>query len=333
MHNNRPLISIIIPVYNGEKYLRSCLDSILQQTFQNWEMIIINDGSTDNSPAICDEYSKDSRITVIHRKNGGQAIARNEGLSIAKGEFVSFVDCDDWFEQNMYESMLSTIQSHKAEILICGYIEEYQTRKKEIRNDGLLKCYEADEAMKMVLKGSLGSYLWSMLFRREVIKELMPDLTPYEDHATVFKWVAHANKVVVWNRAFYHYRQLSNSSLHAFNLEKQRHFLLAVKERYNYIKDNQLLPGWENENRKLYLSNCIKLAKDLARAPSYDSHTRDLIEVVRDELRGLMPIKKHELSLKNYVRLHILFANINIFARILRFSSIFSFVKLKKKLA
>lgn len=136
MQSSHPLISIIIPVYNGEKYLRPCLDSMLQQTYTNWELILVDDGSTDNSPSICDEYAKLSRISVIHRKNGGQAIARNEGLSIAKGEFVSFVDCDDWFEKDMYESMIKTVLSYEAQIVVCGYYEEYQTRKKEVRNDG-----------------------------------------------------------------------------------------------------------------------------------------------------------------------------------------------------
>lgn len=184
----------------------------------------------------------------------------------------------------------------------------------------------------MVLNGTIGSYLWSMLFRREVIKELMPDLTPYEDHATVFKWMAHASRIVVWNRAFYHYRQLSNSSLHAFNLEKQRHFLLAVKERYQYIIDKNLLPGWEQENRKLYLRNCVKLAKDLARAPICDQHTKSLIKEVRDELISLKPVKERELGLKNYVRLHILLSSIDVFVYILRLSSIFALGKRMKKM-
>ena len=90
------LISIIIPVYNGEKYLRPCIDSILHQTYQHWELLLIDDGSPDSSGAICDEYTNDPRISVVHKENGGQASARNQGVAMAKGEYISFVDCDDW---------------------------------------------------------------------------------------------------------------------------------------------------------------------------------------------------------------------------------------------
>lgn len=120
----QPLISIIIPVYNGEKYLRPCIESILQQSYQNWELLLIDDGSHDHSGAICDEYSADPRITAIHKQNGGQAAARNKGISMAKGDYISFIDCDDWLEPDMYEQLINTLQEQQAEIIICGYYEE-----------------------------------------------------------------------------------------------------------------------------------------------------------------------------------------------------------------
>ena len=247
----QPLISIIIPVYNGEKYLRPCIDSILNQTYQHWELLLIDDGSPDSSGAICDEYASDPRISVVHKENGGQASARNQGVAMAKGEYISFVDCDDWLETDMYESMLQTMQAQQAEIIICGYTEEYKERQKKVHADGEMVVYEATEAVKLVLQGKIGSYLWSMLFRREVVQELMPDLNPYEDHATIFKWISHAHRVVVLHQAFYHYRQLESSSLHSYNPKKGNHFFMAIKERYHYIAERNLLPGWEAENRSL----------------------------------------------------------------------------------
>ena len=324
------LISIIIPVYNGEKYLRPCIDSILHQTYQHWELLLIDDGSPDSSGAICDEYASDPRISVVHKENGGQASARNQGVAMAKGEYISFVDCDDWLETDMYERMVQTMHSQQAEIIICGYIEEYKSRQKKVHADGEMKVYEASEALKLVLRGKIGSYLWSMLFRREVVQELMPDLNPYEDHATIFKWISHARRVVVLHQAFYHYRQLGSSSLHSYNPKKGNHFFQAIKERYHYIADRNLLPGWESENRILYLRGCIKLTKDLARMPDYDIQLKAIIEEVREELRNFLPISRDEIGTKYYIRLKLLMMDVDVFVRILRLSSVFSKSSTKK---
>ena len=255
-------LSIIVPVYNGGKYLRPCLDSIVAQAYSNWELLMIDDGSSDGSAAVCDEYaSRDSRITVVHKPNGGQAAARNDGVALAKGRYVCFVDCDDWLEPAMYATMIQTLEQQQADIVICGYIEEYATRKKYISADGELTVYDAQDALKLVLEGRIGSYLWSMLFRREVVQEPMLSLNPYEDHATIFKWISHARRVVTLHQAFYHYRQLQTSSLHSYNPKNGNHYFLAIKERYYYIADHHLLPGWEAENRRLYLRGCIKLTR------------------------------------------------------------------------
>jgi glycosyltransferase involved in cell wall biosynthesis len=314
----QPLISIIIPVYNGEKYFRSCVESILHQTYEHWELLLIDDGSYDSSGSICDEYATDPRITAVHKKNGGQAAARNDGIAMAKGEYISFVDCDDWLDVDMYERMLQTMQAQQAEIIICGYIEEYMNRQKKIHADGEMKVYEASEALKLVLQGKIGSYLWSMLFKREVVQELMPDLNPYEDHATIFKWISHAHRVVTLHRSFYHYRQLQGSSLHSFNPRNASHFFLAAKERYNYMNEHQPLPGWEAENRRLYLHGCIKQAKDLARWPVCDEPIRAIISEIAEELQRFQPVRWKEIGTKYYIRMRLLLASPRLFVSILR---------------
>lgn len=325
-----PIVSIIIPVYNGGAYIRPCIDSILHQTCEDWELLLIDDGSTDDSGKICDEYTTDPRIRVMHKSNAGPAAARNDGIKLARGQFISFVDCDDWIEPDMYQTMLSKMQDNQAEIIICGYIEEYTGLQKEIHNDGTEEIYPAEEALKMVLTGQIGSYLWSMLFRKEVVKEMMPNLSTYEDHATIFKWVSHAHRVVVFNHAFYHYRQIRGSSLHSSNPEKGNHFLQAIKERYHYIADKKLLPGWEQQNRRLYLRGCIKLAKDMARMPQYDERHKAIIMKVREELQSFSPISRQEIGTKNYIRLNLLIADVDLFVRILRFTSSFSLSQRKK---
>ena len=115
-------LSIIVPVYNVEPYLRRCIDSILAQTFTDFELILVDDGSPDNCPAICDEYAeKDPRIVVIHKQNGGLSDARNAGLDIARGEYIGFVDSDDYIDAEMYEKMYNAAIMHNSDIVSCAY--------------------------------------------------------------------------------------------------------------------------------------------------------------------------------------------------------------------
>lgn len=329
---NEPLISIITPVYNGEKYLRPCLDSIINQTYQKWELLLVDDGSTDNSGNICDEYaSKDQRISVIHKKNEGPAAARNDGLEKIQGTYVSFVDCDDWLEPDMYATMLQTLEKEQSDSIICGYTEDYlDGSSKQIHTEGTLTTYDAQEAVKMLLSGKIGSYLWSMLFKREIVQEPMPNLSQYEDHATIFKWMLHAHRITLLNQAFYHYRQLPSSSIHSNNTKNGENFFQAIKERYHYIAENDLLSGWEQENRRLYLRGCIKLAKDLARKPDFDIQLKNLINEVRQELKNFQPITKRELGGKYYLRLKLLLWDIDFFVKIMRMSSAFSLSQRRK---
>ena len=123
----RFLISIIIPIYNVEQYLRQCLDSVINQTYKNLEIILVDDGSTDNSGKICDEYAvKDNRIKVIHKENGGVSSARNAGIDIAKGEYIGFVDSDDYIEKDMYEYLLYLCLKYKTKVSVCEYFSNNQ---------------------------------------------------------------------------------------------------------------------------------------------------------------------------------------------------------------
>ena len=319
-----PLISIVIPVFNGERYLPACIDSILRQTLQNWELLLVDDGSTDKSGSICDEYAaKDSRIIVTHKKNAGQAAARNDGIAMARGEYVGFVDADDWLDANMYDEMLTEMEQASADVVICGYIEEYDGHQKIVSGDGCRMVYDGKEALIRVLQGGIGSYLWTMVFRRSVMQESMVLLSRYEDHATIFKWVSHARKVVTIGKPFYHYRQLMGSSLHSVD-DKNRDYYTAIRERYHYVAEHGLLPEWETENRRLYLRGCLKMTKDMARKEEYGPQHRMIIEEVREELMSFLPIKCRDVGLKYYIRLQVLMKDVDLYVRLLRMSSMFS---------
>ena len=133
--NDKPLISVIVPIYNTEKYLKKCLDSIINQTYKNLQIILIDDGSGDNSGEICDEYAtKDSRIQVIHKQNAGVTAARNDGLDMATGDYIGFVDSDDWIEPNMYEEMMANLIKTGADFVHTGFIKElHGLSKKDCR--------------------------------------------------------------------------------------------------------------------------------------------------------------------------------------------------------
>lgn len=140
MKKQEDLISVIVPVYKVEKYLHRCVDSIINQTYKNLEIILVDDGSPDNCPKICDEYAqKDQRIKVIHKKNAGISEARNAGLEIAQGEFVAFVDSDDYIDSTMYEKMLLLAQKEKNDLVLCGFKKVSEDGKIENFNEKIMQ--------------------------------------------------------------------------------------------------------------------------------------------------------------------------------------------------
>lgn len=166
-------ISVIVPIYNVEKYLEKCLNTIISQTYKNLEIILIDDGSNDNSGIICDEYAKkDKRIIVIHQKNTGVSSARNKGLKIASGDYIGFIDPDDYIQKNMYEIMLNNILESKSDICICGIkritedgIIANITKKQEIRE------YTKKEILELLIQDKyITTSVWNKLFKSELIK-------------------------------------------------------------------------------------------------------------------------------------------------------------------
>lgn len=165
------VVSIIVPIYNIEAYLPQCLESIINQTYKNLDIILINDGSTDKSKVICVQYaSDDDRIRVIHKDNGGLSTARNAGLDIAHGEWVSFIDGDDWMEPDMIEVLLEAAYKTNSEISCCN-IKLIQDNKFsiEVNNTNQLKIYDKISAFRQILKGELRFEVWNKLFKKDII--------------------------------------------------------------------------------------------------------------------------------------------------------------------
>ena len=179
-------ISISVAVYNGEKYLNKCVDSLLAQTYKNIEVILVDDGSTDSCPAICDEYAqKDPRVKVVHKKNGGLASGRNAGIAAATGSYLGFMDGDDWVDPDMYMRLMAAIREHKADVAITRYRWVYEDRTEDPSTD---KVYimEDQEALEQYIHENddiqIQNCAWNKLYSKEFLGDLRFDESKwYED--------------------------------------------------------------------------------------------------------------------------------------------------------
>ncbi|MBE6534229.1 MAG: glycosyltransferase [Ruminococcaceae bacterium] len=210
-------ISVIVPVYNVEKYISSCLDSILSQTHTDLEIICVNDGSTDSSGQILDEYAKkDSRIKVFHKENGGVSSARNLALENATGEYIGFVDSDDYIAPDMYSSLLSNIVDNNADIAECGIA--YVTENGDAKN-GVSKVYSLSE-QKQILKAfflkDMGIVIWNKIFKSEIVnnQRFNENYKIGEDSLFLYNCLKDANKIVGIDTVGYYYLQRESSVMH-----------------------------------------------------------------------------------------------------------------------
>ena len=210
----QPLISVIVPVYKVEDYLDECVQSIVNQTYENLEIILVDDGSPDRCPEMCDEWAKrDSRIKVIHKENGGASSARNVGLDIAKGEYIGFVDSDDYIAENMYEIMIGSIQKYGKKISTCGSIFVKENREK-VAGVGILeeKNLDTEDAIRAVFYKRVGTAVWCKLFARDVFVNLrFPVGETNEEFPLIIPMIKKAQGIVHTGKLLYYYRQREES--------------------------------------------------------------------------------------------------------------------------
>ncbi len=214
-----PLISVIVPVYQVKDYLDECIQSLSRQTWRNMEILLIDDGSTDGSSAICDRYAgKDSRLRVFHQGNQGLSGARNEGLRQAKGEYIAFVDSDDLVSPIYIEELYHLIRKYDADISVCDYSVNWETVDREHRNDLKSICLDS-ERMLMEWHGKrkrVETVVWNKLYRREILlSSVQPALFPegklHEDVYVSHQIVQHARRIAVTEEKLYMYRQRESS--------------------------------------------------------------------------------------------------------------------------
>ena len=236
-----PIIRIIVPIYNVGKYLPKCIVSILNQTFKNFELILVNDGSTDNSGVVCDDYArKDTRIKVIHKSNGGVSSARNAGLYVAKGEYIGFVDPDDYIDKNMYEKLYRLCIDNNSDIAICRFNREINGKIQNKESTEEIIELNNMEAMNELFKGNLYRFsLCNKLFSKKCFNDvLFPEERIHEDLSTTYKLFANSKKAVYINYCGYIYVRRENSILTSTYNEKRLQAFIAWDEIIEFIDKN-----------------------------------------------------------------------------------------------
>lgn len=225
---NETKISIIVPVFNIAPYIAKCIKSLSRQTFQEMEIILVDDGSTDESGKICDEFSqKDSRIIVIHKENGGLSSARNAGLSIASGKYIGFVDGDDWVAREMYQELYELAESEKAQIVSCQHKKVYENEKDENTENaggtGTFTVLGKEEALKRFFLREISESIWDKLFLREMFEDIRFPLGEInEDTPVVAGLLIKSQKTVFVERELYFYRKRPGSITQSGYSEKFR---------------------------------------------------------------------------------------------------------------
>ena len=234
------LISVIVPIYKVEKYLKKCIESIQKQTYKNLEIILVDDGSPDKCGEICDEYAEnDSRIIVIHKKNGGLSSARNAGIEIAKGDYIGFVDSDDYIEPYMYEKLLDAIEQNNSKLSVCAINYVFENGKKickskssENRN---FDFFEAIKEMNTYELFDMGA--WSKLYKKDLFDDIrFPENKLSEDFFVMYKIFDKAQRISYVGIPCYNYLQRSESITKSKKINKD--FVEAAYEQMLYL-DNK----------------------------------------------------------------------------------------------
>ncbi|WP_022778688.1 glycosyltransferase [Butyrivibrio sp. AE3009] len=291
-----PELSIVIPVFNGEKYVQMCYEGIASQSFKDWEAIFVDDGSKDNSPAILDKIAEqDERVAVIHKENGGTATARNAGLNVATGKYITFLDCDDEIKEDMYEKMVSLMNSTQADMGVCGFYYKLEKENNGESETTYLEekyypssVYKTPEEIKEHLvdmwDSDLLSNVWNKLYRMDLIREenlRYRDGHVYtEDRVFNRQFIENCNSIAFTNECLYYYvRERVGSTTEKYRDDS---FIIRNKEYNEFTAHYKKLGIWDNKSREYTsrefierIAGCIEnvfhAGKNLTTKQKYDS--------------------------------------------------------------
>lgn len=259
------MISVIVPVYKVEDYLDQCVQSIVSQTYADLEIILVDDGSPDDCPAMCDAWAeRESRIKVIHKKNGGLSDARNAGMAIARGEYLAFVDSDDWIESDILRLSLQCSKENNADIVAFGVDWIYSDHKENPHPLHAAVYYGTDNIVRTYFQSCMvRTTVWNKLYKSSILNDIrFPEGRLHEDEFFTYRVLAKANVAAVIDTIGYHYRQRSDSIMGTYNL---RHLdaLEAMKEKAEFLSQNyaDLLPRFHREQMSFCFNQYCMILK------------------------------------------------------------------------
>ncbi len=310
------MISVIVPVYMVEEYLSDCIDSLVNQTYKNLEIILVDDGSKDSSGAICDRYANNHKnIKVLHKKNGGLSSARNEGLKLAQGQFVSFVDSDDYLDLDMYAKMIEEQKEYNADIVICGRLYVHGQKKVFREKANIKKVMTSAEAIALMNTSILGYYdvaAWDKLYRKALFDGIeYPIGKISEDWYTTYKVLDRANIIFYNSEPLYYYRQRANSITH--NRLVNWDSLEASREVLNYVKEKT--PEYTSEAEFSYTFATVGVIDNLIEQENID---KDKIYELRREIGHFLEEASNYpgLDMKRKIQLKLLRYLPNVYIRV-----------------
>ena len=307
--NNYPLISLIIPCYNAEQTLAKCLHSVIQQSYINLEIIIVDDGSADGTSKIYEKFqSNDERIKIIRQDNYGVSKARNKGVQVATGQYICFVDSDDWVEKNYCSDLYHLLVSENADIAIVEASYEDESGKvifnKPVSKD---KVFDGRKALMLLLEDEvIQSHPWGKLYKANFIKDVSfpENLKCFEDYSTLFKIFDKAVKVVRSNKKLYHYIQHEDSLSHNLSPETAYYFYLAITEVFNFWKNTTQLNNKGNITKNI-IRKLLMVLKRIIRNTSKQEMQPEK-EKMRQSFKSFLkyPIKDIGVEYYFYIRLY-----------------------------
>ena len=310
------LISIIVPIYNVEKYLKECIESIINQTYKNIEIILVDDGSPDNCGIICDEYSqKDKRIIVIHKENGGLSDARNKGIDIAKGDYLTFIDSDDFVNIDYIEKLYNSIKLNNTKLAQCGI-------SKVNENNEIIERLNYDEnyikTSHEILNELYGKHLienvvvWNKMYAKELFRNIrFPVGKIHEDEFTTYKIFYSVDRISLLSDCLYNYRQTNESIIGKKFNKKRLNLLDALEERMDFFKNRNEIDLYE-KTLKFYIEQLrlyyIKVKKYIENSKEIQ---QDIKQKYKIEYKKFVKIKSKKT--KEILKAKIFYSNSNLY--------------------
>ena len=296
-------ISVIVPIYKVEAYLEECIESIIHQSYNNLEIILVDDGSPDRCPEICNEYAlKDSRIVVIHKENGGLSDARNVGIQASSGDYLSFIDSDDWIRLDTYERLIEAVETTKADVICFGTYDVY----RNITRDGICpnksRVISGKEAFLLLLNGSeIGGYACFKLYKRNLFQNIrFPVGELFEDIAIMPDILLNSEIVALMNARFYYYRHREGSILNA--AFSQRKIVHLQRAKNMMCLGRNLGREYEEAARHYYANSLLSIVSEIDEStPEMRKQYKESFKKYKSEL---VPYSKY-LEGRNKIK-HIL---------------------------